>query len=701
MLFRLPSEEELTDNKLNEFIAKHNAECAFRFKHLKDAYETDYQIFHQKPKPDYKPDNRIAVNFAKYMVDTFNGYFIGNPIKISVDDDAAGNIKKYVELLDQYNDQDDNNAELSKICCIYGKGYEMYYVDELGNIGITYLTPFDAFMIYDDSVLCKERYFVRLYIDSNDVLHGSVSDDTKVRWFTQKGKLVWEEEKKIHGFDGVPATEYAENKEHTCIFEPVMSMIDAYNKAISEKSNDVDYFADAYMKILGTMLGNDEVKHIRDNRIINFDGDANQLIVDFLNKPDGDTTQEHLIDRLEKLIFQIGMVANISDENFGTSSGIDDLQKYFDKKLTKRTLDEFRRQAGILGKSIMKNEKYAHAIVNASFKNATYSDRIWMYHGMLKAELEGLLASGLIKGENPRKLARHLTKRFGVSAYNAERLMVTELTRVQTEAQKQSFIRNGFDEYVYVACTKGDVCPICKGLDDKHFKVDDMMPGENAPPMHPNCHCSTAAYMDDKLYKEWLNSYKEHGLSYEEYSQRIRNEELKLSDSTDKWAREAKRELHKSEQSIGKRTKETMEIYDANGKFIMSKRGGESSVRISLKDYTKLKNAVVTHNHPSGGSFSFTDLKFLKRMPISELRVAASNGAYYIRKPDKWPEELKDIQYMEEMYKQIEKSLKLKYQRLYNERKITKRERYQMYRHDVNKTFSERYGLEYGYETYE
>lgn len=120
----------------------------------------------------------------------------------------------------------------------------------------------------------------------------------------------------------MPATEYVENKERTCIFEPVMSMIDAYNKAISEKSNDVDYFADAYMKILGTMLGNDEVEHIRDNRIINFDGDANQLIVDFLNKPDGDTTQEHLIDRLEKLIFQIGMVANISDENFGTSSGI-------------------------------------------------------------------------------------------------------------------------------------------------------------------------------------------------------------------------------------------------------------------------------------------------------------------------------------------------------------------------------------------
>ena len=193
-----------------------------------------------------------------------------------MDGDAAGNIKKYVELLDQYNDQDDNNAELSKICCIYGKGYEMYYVDELGNIGITYLTPFDAFMIYDDSVLCRERYFVRLYIDSNDVLHGSVSDDTK---------------------------------ERTCIFEPVMSMIDAYNKAISEKSNDVDYFADAYMKVLGSKLEDEDLEHIRDNRIINLEGDADTVIVDFLQKPNGDTTQENLIDRLEKLIFQIGETA--------------------------------------------------------------------------------------------------------------------------------------------------------------------------------------------------------------------------------------------------------------------------------------------------------------------------------------------------------------------------------------------------------
>ena len=41
-----------------------------------------------------------------------------------------------------------------------------------------------------------------------------------------------------------------------------------------------------------------------------------------MSKPSADTTQENLLERIERLIFLISMVANINDENFGTSSGI-------------------------------------------------------------------------------------------------------------------------------------------------------------------------------------------------------------------------------------------------------------------------------------------------------------------------------------------------------------------------------------------
>ena len=46
-----------------------------------------------------------------------------------------------------------------------------------------------------------------------------------------------------------------------------------------------------------------------------------------------------------------------------------------------------------------------------------------------------------------------------------------------------------------------------------------MEPGENAPPMHPNCHCATAPYMDREEFDEWLDGYSEHGLTFEEWNQ--------------------------------------------------------------------------------------------------------------------------------------------------------------------------------------
>lgn len=215
------------------------------------------------------------------------------------------------------------------------------------------------------------------------------------------------------------------------------------------------------------------------------------------------------INRLELLKSQIGLEM---------VSSYDEMQRYFEQALTERTLEEFKRQAGILG-DIGNTSLLSKSIVNASFRNATFSERIWSSQTLLHAELTKLLETGLIQGKNPKTLARDLKKTFNVSRNSSERLMQTELARVQIGAQKASYEQNGFDQYEYVACHKGDVCDVCKALDKQHFNVKDMMPGENAPPMHPWCHCSTCAYLDESEYKEWLDTYGDHGLSYKEWQE--------------------------------------------------------------------------------------------------------------------------------------------------------------------------------------
>lgn len=319
-MFRFPRDRELTLAELDEFIAKHKQEITTRYQKLHDAYVSDHEILHQKGKPPYKPDNRIVINFPKYIVDTINGFFIGNPIKVVPDDEA---VSDYVEFLDQYNDQDDNNAELSKICSVFGSGFEMYYADDSGEQCITYLTPLEAFMVYDESIVERPLYFVRHYKDYNNDEYGSISNSYGVRNFKLSGGIRWLDEWTPHYYDGVPATEYLENAERQSVFEPVLTAVNAYNKAISEKANDVDYFADAYLKILGAQVDSEDIQFIRDNRVLNLTGeDAEKIIAEFMDKPSSDTTQENLLNRLERLIFQISMVANISDENFGASSGI-------------------------------------------------------------------------------------------------------------------------------------------------------------------------------------------------------------------------------------------------------------------------------------------------------------------------------------------------------------------------------------------
>lgn len=317
-MFVLAKVTEMTVELLQDFIEKHKT-LKVRYEKMKKLYTGAHAILEQEAKAEFKPDNRLVVNFAKYIVDTLNGFFIGVPIKVTHKNET---IAEYLEYLDKYNDQDDNNAELSKLCSIYGCGFEMLFTDELAEIGITYIDPQECFVIYDDSILHRPMYGVRYYLNTEDIMEGSFSSATTVQYFAQTDKLAFAEAEP-HYFGDVPIIEYVENEERIGAFEPVVTLIEAFNKALSEKANDVDYYADAYLKVLGAKLEDETLTALRDNRIINLDGkDAEKIIVEFLQKPDADGTQENLIARLEKLIFHISMVANINDENFGAATGI-------------------------------------------------------------------------------------------------------------------------------------------------------------------------------------------------------------------------------------------------------------------------------------------------------------------------------------------------------------------------------------------
>nr|DAQ59143.1 MAG TPA: PORTAL PROTEIN [Caudoviricetes sp.] len=341
-LLTVPVNTEVTAQIVTEAIRLHLSKLVPTYRENENLYLSDHKILHAIAKDTWKPDNRLVINYAKYIVDMFNGYFIGIPATVSHDNQV---ISDYVNDFRKYNDMEDSESELSKLVDIFGHAFWYVYQDEDGNTRVTYNSPMNMLVVHDNSVAERPKFAVRYMIDEETGAGtGEVVTDTETIYFTlDNAGDVHFSERTNHIYSKLPIIEVIENEERRGIFESVKTLLNALNKAVSEKANDVDYFADAYLKIIGMELDDEVSSSIRDNRVFNLWGESgSQLDVDFLQKPNADQTQENLIVLLRDAIFNISMVANLSDKDFGNSSGtalayklqaMDNLAKSKDRKM--------------------------------------------------------------------------------------------------------------------------------------------------------------------------------------------------------------------------------------------------------------------------------------------------------------------------------------------------------------------------------
>ena len=193
------------------------------------------------------------------------------------------------------------------------------------------------------------------------------------------------------------------------------------------------------------------------------------------------------VSRLELLKAQI----NLELLNMANAT-----EKEIAKYLSSVTLSEYERQSGILGQTLDNNVDHIKNIVNASYLNATFSERIWQNLDELRSTLTTTIKKSILQGKNPKTFASDLMKRFDVSRANAESILLTETARIQAEVQTDSFMRAGYERYEYLA--EIGACQKCAALDGKIFKLSEASYGINLYPMHPHCRCSTVPDYEKK-----------------------------------------------------------------------------------------------------------------------------------------------------------------------------------------------------------
>ena len=168
-------------------------------------------------------------------------------------------------------------------------------------------------------------------------------------------------------------------------------------------------------------------------------------------------------------------------------------EKLVSSKLSEEITHQMEVAAGIWEMSVPEVDtlrSMATAIKNKPFKGGVWSERLWDRQEALAGHLSGIVDKIILKGQNATTMINEVRQAFNTSSYVAKRLLVTETARVQSEAQKELMLYNEFEEYRFLA--EPTACEHCMALNEKVFKVEDMMPGVNCSPIHPNCRCSSA-----------------------------------------------------------------------------------------------------------------------------------------------------------------------------------------------------------------
>ena len=314
-----------------------------------------------------KPDNRVPVPFARKIVRTLKGYmFKPGYITYSAEGDYIDTLKAGVF---DANDEELLTAEIAQDALSAPESYELLRVGErLPDIKLYHVPYNKGYPIYDTTLARNLVAFV--HVDTVDA--GALATaQTKTVYYadtyetyqrtTSGGQWVQVDEPRDHPFGAVPVSIYRTGSEGVPVFDCVIPLINEHDKIISSAyANERERFANSLLILLDKIVtGTDDekaetMKQLSQNRILqnlgrNGDVSRVQDAVAFLTKPSRGADVAEEADRLERLVYDMAMVINPTDDTFSASSGIalkykllpmeflaSDIEAYFSRGLQRR-----------------------------------------------------------------------------------------------------------------------------------------------------------------------------------------------------------------------------------------------------------------------------------------------------------------------------------------------------------------------------
>ncbi|MBV4427141.1 phage portal protein [Clostridium tyrobutyricum] len=264
-----------------------------------------------------RSNNRVACNFIKKFIKEEVSYLVGNDIAYiskSGNDDIVNDIEYNLGHWSEKHDGD-----LVKQMLIYGFAFELYYLDRSNQFSSRIITPREGYAYTDD--LSNVLFFMHIFTKKFDsTTYIDVYDSDYAYHFDSNFNEL--EKPTAHIFGGVPVgvAQVSEEFEDDTIYKDIKGLQDAFETNLSDISNEISDFRNAYLAISGFKIDDKDIPDMKQKGIIQIptaDGKATWII-----KNINDQFIQNTLSTMEDKMYQLASHINHNEKMQSNLSGM-------------------------------------------------------------------------------------------------------------------------------------------------------------------------------------------------------------------------------------------------------------------------------------------------------------------------------------------------------------------------------------------
>lgn len=264
-----------------------------------------------------RSNNKTNTNFIKKFIKEEVSYSVGNDITYISKNGNENIIYDIDYYIDHWSEGHDSN--LAKNMFIYSLAYELYYVDKEGQFCSKVIPPTQGYAAIND--FGNISFFMHIYkLKFDDNTYIDVYTEREIYHFNESFQEVNKPTKHIFGIVPVGLCRLSEEGKNDTIFNDIKGLQDAYETNLSDISNEISDFRNAYLVLTGVGIDKEDIPQMKKLGVMQIkdkNGTAAWLI-----KNINDTFIQNTLNTIEDKMYQLSSHINHNEKMQSNTSSL-------------------------------------------------------------------------------------------------------------------------------------------------------------------------------------------------------------------------------------------------------------------------------------------------------------------------------------------------------------------------------------------